>query len=167
MKKKASATLNISRTLALVVGIISIPALAAMCIPPVSVSTFVCALVSFAGILALGFCADHFAAARITLSDTEVQLRIRRTGETVVLPWTNFTCLYEISGSKMKFYLLTPTPMDKEAQLATYKACCKNKAIPYTHEGCLLLNAYAHGSVIDKYLPAHLKKISWLQCAKL
>ena len=167
MKKKASATLNISRTLSLVVAIISIPALAAMCIPPVSSSTFVYALVSFAGIMALGICADHFAAARITLSDTEVQLRVRRTGETVTLPWADFTCLYELSGCKMRFYLLTPAPMDKEAQLAAYKACCKNKAIPYTHEGCLLLNAYVHGNVIDQYLPAHLKKISWRQCAKL
>ncbi len=167
MKKRASATLGISRTLFRVVGIISIPVLAAMCIPPVSISTFVYVIVGLAGILAVGLCADHFTPVRITLSDTEVQLRVRRTGETVVLLWTDFACLYELDGCKMKIYLLTPASMDKEAQLATYKACCKNKVVPYTHEGCLILNAFAHGDIIDQYIPAHLKKMPWHHCAKL
>lgn len=167
MKKKASATLGISRTLLLVVLIISCPILLAICIPPVSSSTFVYALLSLAGIVSVGFLADHLSAARITLSDTDVQLRVRRTGKTVSLPWTDFTCLYELDGWKMKFYLLTPIPMDKDAQLAAYKACCKNKDVPYTHEGCLILNAYAYGNVIDQYIPAHLKKMPWINCAKI
>ena len=167
MKKKASATLGISRTLFLVVGFISIPVLAAMCIPPLSVSAFVCVFISFVGILAVGLCADHFSPARITLNDSEVRLRVRRTGETVVLPWTDFTCLYVLDGHKMKIYLLTPAPMAKDAQLAAYKACCKNKTVPYTHEGCLILNAFAHGDVIDQYIPAHLKKMPWHHCSKL
>lgn len=167
MKKKSSATLGISRTLTLVVLIISCPLLLAMCIPPVSSSAFVFALLSLAGIVAVGFLADHFAAARITLSDNSVQLRVRRTGKTVSLPWTNFTYLYELDGWKMKIYLLTPVPMNKDAQLSAYKACCKNKDVPYTHDGCLILNAFAHGEVIDRYLPAHLKKMPWINCAKL
>ncbi len=138
-----------------------------MCIPPVSSNTFVYALLSLVGIVSVGFLADHFAAARITLSDTGVQLRVRRTGKTVSLPWTDFTCLYELDGWKMKFYLLTPTPMDKDAQLAAYKACCKNKNLPYTHEGCLILNAFAYGNVIDQYLPSPIKKMPWINCAKL
>ena len=167
MKKKASATLGISRTLTLAVLIISGPIFLAMCIPPVTASTFLRAAVSLAGVVALGFCADHFSAAHITLNDTNVQLRIRRTGKVVTLPWTDFTCLYELDGWKMKIYLLTPGPMDKEAQLAAYKACCKNKAVPYTHEGCLILNAHVHGNVIDPYIPPHLKKMPWRHCAKL
>lgn len=167
MKKKTSATLNISRTLCLCVAIISIPLLLAMLIFPVSRSTFVYAFLCLAGILVAGFLADHFARARITLTNSEIRLRIRRSGETVVLPWTNFTCLYNLTGSKMSIYLLTPAPMDKAAQLAAYKACCKNRDTPYTHEGCLMLNAYVHGSVIDQYIPANIQKITGHQCTKL
>lgn len=167
MKKKEAATLNVSRTLVLCVAIISIPLLLAMLIPPVSSSTILWALYVMFGILVVGFLADHFARARITLTDSEVRLRIRRSRETVVLPWTNFTCLYNLTGSKMSIYLLTPVPMDKAAQLAAYKACCKNRVIPYTHEGCLMLDAYLHGSVIDQYIPANIQKITGHQCARL
>jgi len=57
--------------------------------------------------------------------------------------------------------------MDKEAQLSSYKASLKNKDIPYTHEGTLILNAFVHGDVIDQYLPPHIQKMSWHHCAKL
>lgn len=167
MKKKETATLNVSRTLALCMAMVSIPLLLTMLIFPTSSSTIIFALCVILGILIAGFLADHFARARITLTDSEVQLRIRRTGRTVILPWTNFTCLYHLSGHKMSIYLLTPGPMDKEAQLAAYKACCKNHEIPYTHEGCLMLNAYVHGNVIDQYLPANLQKATWHHRAKL
>lgn len=167
MGNKQSVTLNVSRTLGRVVAIISIPLLLAMLIPPVSPTTFVYAFLCLAGILVAGFLADHFARARITLTDSEVQLRIRRTGNTVVLPWSNFAYLYNLTGHKMSIYLLTPTPMDKAAQLAAYKACCKNREIPYTYEGCLMLNAYVHGSVIDQYIPLHLQKMTWHHSAKL
>ena len=167
MKKKTSTTLKIGWAFSLAAAIIAIPLVAAMCIPPISVSTFIFALVFLACLPAVGFAADHFSPARITLSDAEVQLRVRRTGETIVLPWTDFACLYELEGWKRKFYLLTPAPMDKEAQLAAYKACCENKGVPYTHEGCLMLNAYVHGNVIDQYLPAHIQKMPWRHCAKL
>lgn len=167
MQKKEAITLNVSRTLGRCVAIISIPLLLAMLIFPVSRTTFIYAFCCLAGILVAGFLADHFARARITLTDSEVQLRIRRAGETVVLPWTNFTCLYNLTGSKMSFYLLTPAPMDKAAQLTAYKACCKNRNIPYTHEGCLMLNAYVHGSVIDQYIPADIQRIAGHQCTKL
>jgi len=167
MKKKEAATLNVSRTLVLCVAIISIPLLLVMLISPVSSSTILLALYVMVGILVAGFLADHFARVHITLTDNEVRLRIRRSGETVVLPWTNFTCLYKLTGSKISIYLLTPAPMDKAAQLATYKACCKNRDIPYTHEGCLMLNAYVHGSVIDQYIPAIIQKITGHQCTKL
>ena len=167
MKKKEDATLNVSRTLVLCVAIISIPLLLAMLIPPVSSSTIRWALYVMFGILVAGFLADHFARVRITLTDSEVRLRIRRSRDTVVLPWTNFTCLYNLTGSKMSIYLLTPAPMDKTAQLAAYKECCKNRVIPYTHEGCLMLDAYLHGSVIDQYIPANIQKITGHQCARL
>ena len=167
MKKKPSATLNVSHTITRVVAIISIPLVVAMCIPPVSVSTFVYAFVVLAAILAASFAADHFVPARITLTDEAVHLRVRRTGETVVLPWAAFACMYELGGSKQKFYLLTPVSMDKDAQLAALKACDRSKDVPYTHEGCLILNAYVHGEVIDQYLPPHLKKMPWRHCAKL
>lgn len=167
MKKKASVTLRISHTIGLVVIIISVPLLLAMLIPPISSSTFIYALFVMLGILAVGFLADYFTRVRITLTDNEVQLYVRRTRETVIFPWSSFTYLYTLSGHKMTIYLLTPTPMDKPAQLTTYKSCCKNKDVPYTHEGCLILNAYIHGNVIDQYIPAHLKKASWQHCAKL
>ena len=167
MKKKEAATLNVSRTLVLCVAIISIPLLLATFIPPVSGTTILFALYVLAGILVAGFLADHFARARITLTDSEVRLRIRRSGETVVLPWTNFTCLYNLTSSKMSIYLLTPAPMNKAAQLATYKAGCKNRDIPSPHEGGLMLNAYVHGSVIDQYIPANIQKITGHQCTKL
>ena len=167
MKKKPSTTLNVSRNIGCIVALISIPLLLAMLIPPVSSSTFCFAIFVLTGMLVAGFLADHFTPARITLTDSEVQLRIRRTKEIVTFPWSNFTCLYTLSGHKMTIYLLTPAPMDKASQLATYKACCKNKSIPYTHEGCLILNAYIHGDVIDQYIPANLKKASWHHCAKL
>lgn len=167
MEKKQSVTLNVSHTLGRCVAIISIPLLLAMLIFPVSRTTFIYAFLCLAGILVAGFLADHFARARITLTDSEVRLRIRRSGETVVLPWTNFTCLYNLTRSKMSIYLLTPAPMDKAAQLAAYKACCKNRDIPYTHEGCLMLNAYVHGSVIDQYIPANIQQIAGHQCTKL
>lgn len=166
-KKKPSATLQVGRTMGCVVAIISIPMLLAMLIPPVSAITFLYAFLTLVALLVVGFAADLFSPARITLTDDTVQLRIRRTGEVVTIPWTDFTCLYELDGCKQKIYLLTPSQMDKEAQLAAYKACCKNKAVPYTHEGCLMLNAYVHGDVIDQYLPPHLKKMPWRHCAKL
>lgn len=167
MEKKQSVTLNVSRTLGRCVAIISIPLMLAMLILPISRTTFVYAFLCLAGILVTGFLADHFACARITLTESEVRLRIRHSGETIVLPWTNFTCLYNLTAAKMSIYLLTPTPMDKAAQLAAYKACCKNRKIPYTHEGCLMLNAYVHGSIIDQYIPSHLQKMTWHHCAKL
>lgn len=167
MQKKEAVTLNVSRTIGRCVAIISIPLLLAILIFPVSRTTFIYAFFCLAGILVAGFLADHFARARITLTDSEVRLRIRRSGETIVLPWTNFTCLYNLTGSKMSIYLLTPAPMDKAAQLAAYKACCKNRDIPYTHEGCLMLNAYVHGSVIDQYIPANIQRIAGHQCTKL
>ena len=167
MKKKPSATLQVSRTIGCVVAIISIPLLLAMLIPPVSASTALFPFICLAALLVVGFTADIFSSARITLNDSEVQLRIRRTGKVVTIPWTDFTCLYELDGWKMKIYLLTPGPMDKEALRAAYKACCKNKAVPYTHEGCLILNAHVHGDVIDLYIPPHLKKMPWHHCAKL
>ena len=167
MKRKPSATLNVSRTIVCVVAMISIPLLLAMLIPPISSSTFFFAIFVMAGMLAAGFLADRFTPAHITLTDTEVQLRLRRTGKIVTLPWTNFSHLYELEGWKMKIYLLTPAPMDKAAQLAAYKACCKNKNVPYTHEGCLILNTFVHGDVIDQYLPSHIQKMPWHHCTKL
>ena len=167
MQKKEAVTLNVSRTIGRCVAIISIPLLLAMLIFPVLRTTFIYAFLCLAGILVSGFLADHFARARITLTESEVRLRIRRSGETVVLPWTNFTCLYNLTGSKMSIYLLTPAPMDKAGQLAAYKTCCKNRDIPYTHKGCLMLNAYVHGSVIDQYIPANIQQIAGHQCTKL
>ena len=167
MKKKPFATLKIGWTLSLAAAILAIPLVVAMCIPPVSVSTSVFALVFLACLPAVGYAVDHFAPVRITLTDDAVQLRVRRTGKTVVLPWTDFACLYKLEGWKRKFYLLTPAPMDKNAQLAALKACDRNKDVPCTHEGCLLLNAYVHGDVIDQYLPSYIQKMPWRHCAKL
>ena len=167
MKRKPSATLNVSRTIGCAVAMISIPLLLAMLIPPVSSSTFFFAIFVITGMLVAGFLADRFTPARITLTDTEVQLRLRRTGKIVTLPWTTFSHPYELEGWKMKIYLLTPVPMDKAAQLAAYEACCKNKDVPYTHDGCLILNSFVHGDVIDQYLPSHIQKMPWHHCAKL
>lgn len=167
MKKKSAVTLNAGRSAGIILAVIGALGLGLMLVIPTPRSTVFFTLFIVVGGLAACFLADRFASARITLTDEAVQLRIRRTGEAVALPWTDFTCLYELPGWKMNIYLFTPAPIDKEAQLATYKACCKNKAVPYTHEGCLILNAHVHGSVIDQYIPAHIQKMPWQHCAKL
>ena len=138
-----------------------------MLVTPTPRSTLFFTLFIVVGSLVACFVTDHFARAHITLTDNEVQLHIRRTGETVALPWTAFSCLYDLPGWKMNIYLFTPAPMDKAAQHAAYKTCCKNKDVPYTHEGCLILNAHVHGSLIDQYIPAHIQRMPWRQCAKL
>ncbi|MBQ3156825.1 MAG: hypothetical protein IJB81_07870 [Clostridia bacterium] len=167
MKKKDSVTLNASRTAGIILAVIGVPGLLLMLVLPTPRSTFFFTLFIITGSLIACFLADYFTRVRITLTNTEVQLHVRRTGETISLPWTDFSCLYELPGWKMRIYLLTPAPMDKVTQLATYKACCRNTAVPYTHEGCLILNAYVHGSVIDLYLPAHIQKMPWSHCARL
>lgn len=167
MNKKDSVTLNAGRSAGIILAIIGALGLLLMLVTPTPRNTFFFTLFIFAGSLVSCFLADHFSRVRITLTDTEVQLRVRRTRETVTLPWTDFACLYELPGWKMSIYLLTPTPLDKAAQLTAYKACCKNKAVPYTHEGCLILNAHVHASVIDQYLPTHIQKMPWQKCAKL
>lgn len=166
MKKKDFATLNASRSAGLIIAIIGVPLLLLMYFSSPR-STFFFTLYIVLGSLVACFIADKLSPAKITLTSSEIQLRIRRSKQTISLPWTNFTCLYELPGWKMSIYLLTPAPMDKADQLAAYKACCKNKELPYTHDGCLILNAYVHGDVIDKYLPSHIQKMPWKFCAKI
>lgn len=167
MTKKKAATLNAGRSAGIIIAIIGALGMLLMLVTSTPRSTLFFTLFLFSCSLIACFLSDRFARARITLTDTEVQLHIRRTGETVSIPWTNFSCLYDLPGWKMNIYLLTPTAMDKDAQLAVYKACCKNKDVPYTHEGCLILNAHVHGSVIDQYIPSHIQKMPWRHCAKL
>ena len=86
----------------------------------------------------------------------------------------------QITGKDFRFYEADMTvradvqrifeenaDIDAVIQFAAYKACCKNHEIPYTHEGCLMLNAYVHGSVIDQYIPANIQRITGHQCTKL
>ena len=167
MKKKKSVALHTGRPAGIIIVIVGTLGLLLTCLTTTSRSTIFFML--YIVICALGVCilSDCFSPAHITLTASEVHLYIRRTREIVTLPWADFSCLYELSGWQMKFYLLTPAPMDKSAQLTIYKACCKNKAIPYTHQGCLILNAYIHGGIIDQYMPDHIHKMPWQHCAKL
>lgn len=110
---------------------------------------------------------DAFTPARITVSTEGVHLRVRRSKEVIDLPWTNFRYMYRLEGYKRCLYLFTPDLLDKEAQAACYKACLKNKIVPFTHEGCLLLNAWNDSDVIDPRIPEHIQKMSWKFCAKI
>lgn len=167
MANKKVASLNVGRSAGIIIAIVGALVLFLMLVTPTPRSTFIFTLFLISCSLITCFLSSRFAPAHITLTENAIQLRIRRSGETVTLPWTEFSCLYTLEGWKMKIYLLTPEPMDKEAQLAAYKACCKDKDVPYTHGGCLILNAFVHGDVIDQYLPSHIQRMPWRHCAKL
>ena len=167
MKRKASATLNSGRSAGIIISIAGALGLLLMLVTSAPRSTLFFTLFIVGGSLVVCFLSDCFARARITLTDTQVQLHIRRSGETVIFPWADFTCLYELPGWKMSIYLFTAAPLEKATQLAVYKACCKNREVPYTHHGCLILNAHAHGSTIDQFIPPHIQRMPWKSCAKL
>ena len=75
--------------------------------------------------------------------------------------------MYRLEGYKCCFYLFSPDLLDKEAQVNCYKSCVKNKILPFTHENCLILNAWNDGNVIDPRIPEHIQKMTWKFCAKL
>lgn len=123
--------------------------------------------VGFLPLILLFLLTDMLHPAKITLSTKGVHLYVRRSKAEFDLPWTNFHYMYRLEGNKRCMYLFTVEQMDKDAQVACYKACLKNKDVPFTSEGCLILDAWNDSDVIDPRLPEHIQKMSWKFCAKI
>lgn len=124
-------------------------------------------LVGFLPLILLSLLIDALSPARITVSPDGVHLFIRRSKAEIDLPWVKFRHMYRLEGNKRCVYLFTPAPMSKEEQISCCKACVKNKAFPFTHEGCLILNAWNDGNTIDPRIPEHIQKMNWKFCAKI
>lgn len=124
-------------------------------------------LVGFLPLILLFLLIDVLSPARITVSPEGVHLYVRRSKAEIDLPWSNFQHMYRLEGYKRCFYLFTPAPMSKEDQTLCYKACVKNKAFPFTHGSCLILDAWNDSNIIDPRIPDHIKRMNWKFCAKI
>lgn len=124
-------------------------------------------LVGFLPLILLSLLIDALSPAKITLSAEGVHLHVRRSQAEVNLPWATFHHMYRLEGYKRCIYLFTAETMDKEAQLACYKNCLKNKDIPFTADGCLILDAWNDSNMIDPRIPDHIQKMNWKFCAKI
>ena len=111
---------------------------------------------------------EAFRPAKETISIEGIRLHVRRTKAVIDLPWSDYNYLYLLEGCRCRVYLFTPKPLNKDEQLFCYKACLKNKDIPFTFNHCMILDPYSATSVnVDLYLPQHIQKMSWKFCAKI
>ena len=124
-------------------------------------------LVGLLPLILLFLLIDVLSPARITVSSEGVHLYVRRSKAEIDLPWSNFQHMYRLEGYKRCFYLFTPVPMSKEDQTLCYKACVKNKAMPFTHGSCLILDAWNDSNIIDPRIPDNIKRMNWKFCAKI
>lgn len=110
---------------------------------------------------------EAFQPAKLIISTEGIRLHVRRSKAIVDLPWSDYNHLYILEGYRRRVYLFTPEPMSKDMQLVCYKACLKNKDIPFTYNHCMILDQFYAGCFnVDLYLPGHIQKMSWRFCAK-
>lgn len=109
----------------------------------------------------------YMALVSITVSTEGVSITHKPRHIHEELPWSGYTCMYVLTGYKQWWYLLAPSPLTKQEQLAAYRACRKSRDIPFVHGGCLLLQQYISFSHITDYIPPEIERIPEHQCATL
>ena len=111
---------------------------------------------------------EAFNPAKVIISLEGIRLHVRRTKTVIDLPWSDYNHLYILEGYRRRAYLFTPEPLNKDEQLFCYKACLKNKDIPFTFNHCMVLDHFSVTSGnVDLYLPKHIQKMTWKFCAKI
>lgn len=117
------------------------------------------------------FCAGHASLAllfwlgmypRFSVSTEGIEFIHRRRGWRVMVPWSDFTHVYVMTGSKTMHIMFADRLMDKPAQRAALKACRFRKERPASPDGCLVL----HGDVqeILARVPECIERVTDWKC---
>lgn len=115
-------------------------------------------LIATAGLLLLW----HSLYPRFIISMDGVELFNNRKGWRIMLPWSNYSYMYTLTGYKAIYCLFSDRPMDKTAQYAAFKACRRNRERPGTAEGCLLLTGVL--PEVTARLPEHITQFPEWKC---
>ena len=100
---------------------------------------------------------------RYIVTDEGVEFFHKRKGWRTLLPWSDFTHLYTLVGSKMTPLLFSAREMDKSEQYAACKARRISQERPVTADGCLILSGTEPAEIIAR-VPEHIVRVPEWKC---
>lgn len=116
-----------------------------------------------AGCAGLALLFWHCMYPRYTVTTEGIEFYHKRKGWRTLLPWSDFTHMYTLAGSKSTHLLFSAREMDKSEQYAACKARRISQERPVTADGCLILSGAEPAEIIAR-VPEHIVRVPEWKC---